>query len=178
MARTHTIDWELAKALRAQGLSYAQIADKAGGTMVAIRSKACRERWNDLASRTRGVLQQHGIETAAKTIKEQAPKLAEAWLAEAQADTVDSIASLRKLPTPKNLDDAKKREEMMLTHVKRGRAAFGLDDQKGSGVSINIMSQLCQIAAVQQGATVVAECSTDRSDSVSDASQVLDIETD
>lgn len=158
MSRAYTIDWELAKILRSQGLTYAQIAEKVGGTMVAIRSKACREGWNAVAERAREALQQHGIEIASKSIKEQAPKLAEAWLNEMQGSTIERLENLRKLPKPRNLDDAKKLEETMLTHVKAGRASFCLDDQSNSRPQVQIMAQLVQLmdsTPVLQGSTTV-----------------------
>lgn len=178
MSRLHTIDIELAKILRSQGLTYADIAKQAGGTAVAIRAKACREGWNAVATRARAVLKQHGIEAAGKTIKEQAPKLAEQWLAAAQEDTIESIEAIRKLAKPTSLEKMKQREEMLLTHVKRGRAAFGLDDQKGGGVQINIMSQLAQIATNETPMQRVAEYETNDATPVSQTAQVVDIEGD
>lgn len=156
MGKAYTIDWNLAKALRSQGLGYREIASQTGGTAVAIRSKACREGWNDVATRASEVLQQHGLGLAARTIKEQAPKLAEAWLATVQANTVKAADAFDKLPVPKNLDDFKTYEETADKHVKRGRAAFGLDDQKGGGVQVNIMAQLNQLVSATPTATVDA----------------------
>lgn len=178
MPKALTIDWNLAKVLRAQGFDYEDIAQQVGGTEGGIRSRANREGWNKLAAQTSKVLERAGMRAAAETIKERAPKLAEAWLETMQSDTVERLEDLRKLPKPRNLDDAKKREEMMLTHVKAGRSAFGLDDQKGGGVQINIMSQLAQIAVNETPMQRVAECDTNDATPVSQPVQVVDIEGD
>lgn len=147
------IDWNLAKALRAQGFRWSEICEKVGSTADTLRVRASREGWANLNKKTATVLTQMGLEPAAETIRRESPKLAEAWLAEMQDDTVGRLKEIRKLPKPKNLDDAKKREEMMLTHVKAGRSAFGLDDQKGGGVQVNIMAQLNQLVSATPSAT-------------------------
>ena len=148
------IDWNLAKALRAQGIEWAEIADRVGTSEGTLRVKASRQGWSKIHKQTANVLADLGVQTMAKVIQEQAPKAAEQWLKAVQEDTVTSIEAIRKLPTPKNLRDMATREKMMVDHVKRGRSAFGLDDAKG-GTTVNFMTNLVNFAE-KQGANETA----------------------
>lgn len=156
MGPASTVDWNLAKALRGQGFRWEEIAPQVNANPATLKVRASREGWSRLKKQTANALEAIGIQTAAQTIKEQAPKLAEKWLETVQANTVKAADAFDKLPIPKNLDDFKTYEETADKHVKRGRAAFGLDDQKSGGVQINIMSQLAQIAMTANTATEIS----------------------
>lgn len=167
---TSNIDWNLAKALRAQGLKWEDIAEQFGTTAATLRVKASRQGWARINKTTANILEQVGQQTIARTIQESAPKLAEAWLSELQTDTVDSLKSIRKLQMPKTLAGMKQREEMLLTHTKRGRAGFGLDDQSNSRPQVQIMAQLVQLMDSPQSLQAATVTATDDTTPLQDAS--------
>ncbi len=58
MPKAIGIDWDLARGLAAQGFTPAQIAKKLNCNAGTIRSRACREKWSELAAKTQALMQQ------------------------------------------------------------------------------------------------------------------------
>src|SRR5262245_24940567 len=58
MPRPINIDWNVARGLAAQGFSPSQIAKKLNCNGGTIRSRACREKWSELAAKTQELMQQ------------------------------------------------------------------------------------------------------------------------
>lgn len=139
------IDWNHAKLLRFQGLTYPEIAERMGISVGVVSVRASREKWAKAATAARETVIRGVVQVAAHTLQERAAT----WTEACAKDLEKSVRHLSSIKKPKRIRELRDLEETWAVHTKRGRATFGLDSVTPATVNIGIVTSVGEVVEVQ-----------------------------
>lgn len=160
-------DWKLALGLYLAGQSLRDVALKLGCPEGTVAAQCTRKGWTALRDAQNTYAKQLlASQPQAITLEERAQAFRLLCIMSAE----QSMQALLALPIATNIKEMRLREEVMTSIVKRGRTAFGLDNEDSAGrpvINIAIQAGLTPVveqlsapmpAKLVQEATIVGNC--------------------
>lgn len=143
MGRPGKLDPEAVSALRREGMTLVQIAERFGVSHSAV-SQLCKKVGVKAGTPSTLPSSLEELTGEADVVKPQYEREAE-WLTNQTLDLLKCSRIYMAFPPPKDRSEAMEHERLMQAHLERGKKTLGLSeggDGKGAGVNINILKNL------------------------------------